>query len=780
MENAGSIGIGVILGLAIKNASAVGKVVKDFSNLEKIAAKTKLGISGLQKELNTLKLNANLRAELKAQRKGLQDELFSLGNIISGGIVGKSIKVGIDFESAMADVKKVTDLSEGHTLEGLKQDILDLSKKLPMTAEEIANIVTEGGKLGLASKEALEFGKTATAMGVAFEMSANEAGEAIGGLMANLQTDVKGIKDLGDSINYLADKGSSDAKNIVNIVSRIGGMGNLIGLQRENMAALAATLDEVKIPAEVAGTAISSMFTKLSTADTLGAKAEEAFSQLGLSGEFMKKALNRNSQEAINILLSRIKTLDKESQIGVITNIFGNDSGTIRAMATLVNGYDRYQELLKMTNSEEKKGSMDKELINKCETTASILKILGNNISALAIKFSDALLPVVKLVASGFSFVIDIVDTLLSKFPVLSTIVATATTVFLLAKPAVLAYAIAKNYLKDCTILLKSALIKTRIHLLAFRNSCILSNITLKAKTVTTTIYTTSLKALSFVLGGLNKVFKAVANGIRVLSVAMMSNPIGLILGGIAIVAGLIIANWDKVKSWFKSFIEWLRPVWEPIYNAIKAVFNKCSGVIGYFKNNALNIIFPFVGILKFIWKPIYEVFKWVFDKCALVFASFKDIIMSVASPLAEFLNSIWQGVGDFFYSIFSSLFEWFASKLSWVGDMISSISGFIKDALDFVGLGDDKEVKISQSEQNKEKVFTTNTYKDELAKTKSINHTPSFNNGNINISVNGTFNIATKDGNFNMQEFANAIQKSVFDALRKQEQNKINTTIYG
>ncbi|ELT5426875.1 phage tail tape measure protein, partial [Campylobacter coli] len=386
----------------------------------------------------------------------------------------------------------------------------------------------------------------------------------------------------------------------------------------------------------------------------------------------------------------------------------------------------------------------------------------------------------VKLVASGFSFVIDIVDTLLSKFPVLSTIVATATTVFLLAKPAVLAYAIAKNYLKDCTILLKSALIKTRIHLLAFRNSCILSNITLKVKTITTNIYTTSLKALSFVLGGLNKVFKLVAIGIRVLSMAMMSNPIGLILGGIAIVAGLIIANWDRVKSWFMSFIEWLRPVWEPIYNAIKAVFNKCSGVIGYFKNNALNIIFPFVGILKFIWKPIYEVFKWVFDKCALVFTSFKDIIMSVASPLAEFLNSIWQGVGDFFYSIFGSLFDWFASKLSWVGDMISSISGFIKDALDFVGLGDDEEVKISQSEQNKEKVFTTNTYKDELAETKSINHAPSFNNGNINISVNGTFNIATKDGNFNMQEFANTIQKSVFDALRKQEQNKINTTIYG
>lgn len=76
MENAGSIGIGVVLGLVTKNASAVGKIVKDFNNLEKVAAKTKLGISGLQKQLDTLKLNSNLREELKAQRKGLQDEIL--------------------------------------------------------------------------------------------------------------------------------------------------------------------------------------------------------------------------------------------------------------------------------------------------------------------------------------------------------------------------------------------------------------------------------------------------------------------------------------------------------------------------------------------------------------------------------------------------------------------------------------------------------------------------------------------------------------------------------
>ncbi|HED0887273.1 TPA: phage tail tape measure protein, partial [Campylobacter coli] len=589
---------------------------------------------------------------------------------------------------------------------------------------------------------------------------------------------LKDMEDLGDSINNLSDNSASKAREIIDVMKRTAAAGKQIGFTKEQIAALSSSFISLGKGPEVAGTAINSLYRVLATADNMGTKTESAFAKLGISGAFLKQASFDDPQKALDMFLQRISKLDQKEQMGVLVDIFGREFAD--DMATLVGGLDTYKEALKNAGDEAKKGSLQREFDTRAATTENSIILMKNAFNSLAVNLGSVFLPAISWVSAGISYLVNSITYITGLVPGLNGVLGGLIATFLLAKPAVLAYAIAKNYLKDCTILLKSALIKTRIHLLAFRNSCILSNIALKAKTVTTTIYTTSPKALSFVLGGLNKVFKAVANGIRVLSVAMKSNPIGLILGGIAIVAGLIIANWDKVKSWFKSFIEWLKPVWEPIYNVIKAVFNKCSGVIGYFKNNALNIIFPFVGILKFIWKPIYEVFKWVFDKCALVFASFKDIIMSVASPLAEFLNSIWQGIGDFFYSIFGSLFEWFASKLSWVGDMISSISGFIKDALDFIGLGDDEEVKISQSEQNKEKVFTTNTYKDELAETKSINHTPSFNNGNINVSVNGTFNIATKDGNFNMQEFANAIQKSVFDALRKQEQNKINTTIYG
>ncbi|EIS7763972.1 phage tail tape measure protein, partial [Campylobacter jejuni] len=716
----------------------VGKVVKDFSNLEKIAAKTKLGISGLQKELNTLKLNANLRAELKAQRKGLQDEFLSLGNVIRGGIIGKGLGEAISFESAMADVRKVVNFDEGDDIKKMSADILKMSQTLPVTANELAAIAAAGGQIGLGSKDVREFTNLVTKMKVAFDMSAEDVGDSVAKIKNILGISLKDMEDLGDSINNLSDNSASKAREIIDVMKRTAAAGKQIGFTKEQIAALSSSFISLGKGPEVAGTAINSLYRVLATADNMGTKTESAFAKLGISGAFLKQASFDDPQKALDMFLQRISKLDQKEQMGVLVDIFGREFAD--DMATLVGGLDTYKEALKNAGDEAKKGSLQREFDTRAATTENSIILMKNAFNSLAVNLGSVFLPAISWVSAGISYLVNSITYITGLVPGLNGVLGGLIATFLLAKPAVLAYAIAKNYLKDCTILLKSALIKTRIHLLAFRNSCILSNITLKAKTVTTTIYTTSLKALSFVVGGLNKVFKAVAIGIRVLSMAMMSNPIGLILGGIAIVAGLIIANWDKVKSWFKSFIEWLKPVWEPIYNVIKAVF----------------------------------------DKCALVFTSFKDIIMSVASPLAEFLNSIWQGVGDFFYSIFGSLFDWFASKLSWVGDMISSISGFIKDALDFVGLGDDEEVKISQSEQNKEKVFTTNTYKDELAETKSINHAPSFNNGNINISVNGTFNIATKDGNFNMQEFANTIQKSVFDALRKQEQNKINTTIYG
>ncbi|EAL5038848.1 phage tail tape measure protein [Campylobacter jejuni] len=738
MENMGNLGIGIALGFVLKNAGVVKEVSKDFKSLEEALSKTKIGIKGFEKQLNGLKLNSKISEQLKAQKESIKNEILSLKTLVTGGLISQTIGSSINFESAMADVRKVVNFDEGDDIKKMSADILKMTRVLPATAEELAAIAAAGGQIGLGSKDVREFTGLVTKMKVAFDMSAEDVGDSVAKIKNILGISLKDMEDLGDSINNLSDNSASKAREIIDVMKRTAAAGKQIGFTKEQIAALSSSFISLGKGPEVAGTAINSLYRVLATADNMGTKTESAFAKLGISGAFLKQASFDDPQKALDMFLQRISKLDQKEQMGVLVDIFGREFAD--DMATLVGGLDTYKEALKNASDEAKKGSLQREFDTRAATTENSITKMKSAFKELSIAIGNNFLEPISnaaLVLQGF---INKLTNFAINSPKLTTTIIGIGIGFLTLKPIFLTLRFEIFYLINSWRLLQNILLYSQIAFKLVASSCNLANIALKAKTVTTAIYTTSLKVLSFVLGGLNKVFKLVAIGIRVLSVAMMSNPIGLILGGIAIVAGLIIANWDKVKSWFKSFIEWLKPVWEPIYNVIKAVF----------------------------------------DKCALVFTSFKDIIMSVASPLAEFLNSIWQGVGDFFYSIFGSLFDWFASKLSWVGDMISSISGFIKDALDFVGLGDDEEVKISQSEQNKEKVFATNTYKDELAETKSINHTPSFNNGNINVSVNGTFNIATKDGNFNMQEFANTIQKSVFDALRKQEQNKINTTIYG
>ena len=60
-----------------------------------------------------------------------------------------------------------------------------------------------------------------------------------------------------------------------------------------------------------------------------------------------------------------------------------------------------------------------------------------------------------------------------------------------------------------------------------------------------------------------SRVFPAVIAGFRALTVAMMSNPIGAIVGGIAIAATLVVTNWESVKNFFMTIWEPIKPVWE-------------------------------------------------------------------------------------------------------------------------------------------------------------------------------------------------------------------------
>ncbi|MDK4698921.1 phage tail tape measure protein [Kingella negevensis] len=69
--------------------------------------------------------------------------------VASAGTLVLPIKLAIDFRSAMADVKRVVDFDTPEQFKQMGQDIVAMTRQIPMSANELAKIVALGGQSGV-------------------------------------------------------------------------------------------------------------------------------------------------------------------------------------------------------------------------------------------------------------------------------------------------------------------------------------------------------------------------------------------------------------------------------------------------------------------------------------------------------------------------------------------------------------------------------------------------------------------------------------------------------
>ncbi|MCG8420792.1 MAG: hypothetical protein MJE77_22960 [Proteobacteria bacterium] len=65
----------------------------------------------------------------------------------------------------------------------------------------------------------------------------------------------------------------------------------------------------------------------------------------------------------------------------------------------------------------------------------------------------------------------------------------------------------------------------------------------------------------------------AVITGVRMIGTALMSNPIGLIIGGIALAAELIIKFWQPIKGFFTGLWDGVKSIFVTTWEWIKGSF---------------------------------------------------------------------------------------------------------------------------------------------------------------------------------------------------------------
>ena len=310
----------------------------------------------------------------------------------------ESTKAAMEFESSMADVAKVVDglkdSSGKATAEYAKmsQGILDLSKKLPMTAEDISTIVASAGQAGIARKDLLQFAEDATKMGIAFDVTAEQAGDWMAQWRTALKLNQGEVVTLADQINYLGNTSSEKASKLANIVSRVGSLGQIAGLSGGQVAALGAATTGIE--PEVAATGLKKLMTTMTAGASATAKQKKVLDSLGISATDLAKRMQTDAQGAIMDLLGAINKLPKAEQTAAIKNYFGAES--LSTIAVLSNNLGNLKSQFdKVGDSSNYAGSMQGEYEARAATTENSIQLMKNSLTALKIQIGTHMLPIV-------------------------------------------------------------------------------------------------------------------------------------------------------------------------------------------------------------------------------------------------------------------------------------------------------------------------------------------------------------------------------------------------
>jgi len=651
----------------------------------------------LGRTMRDLRMNAVQQAGIQTRlennrqaRADMQGEIMGL--VGAGFTLSVPIKLAIDFESAMADVKKVVDFGDNPILakqgvEVLSSEILRLSSIRPMSATDIANIVALGGQSGIAKEQLMQFADSAVKMGVAFDISAQQAGQSMAELRSAFQLDQKGVETLADKINYLGNTTPAAAKSIMEIVQRVGAFGEVAGYSTGTVAVLGASMKGFGIAEEVAAPSIKNMMLSLVAGETATKGQISAWKKLGFDHEQVAKDMQTNAEGTTLAVLKAISKLDKHEQASTLKELFGSES--LLGIAPLLANLGLIEERLAgIKNASNFDGSMNKEYEARAETTANNIQLLKNNMAHLGIAIGSVVLPALnglindikpviesvigfakanpvlvatlfKVVAALFAFKVGSLGvrfafSLLSSglLSVIGIGVRTAGTVRMLsgaftlfkmgrAVSALRLFGLSARQARTAISLFTGGFNLIRSGATGFVS--ILSKIMAFAR-----LFGSSLVSVGVKVG---QAFMMIGRVIAIVGRAMLTNPIVLIGMLIAGVAYLIYKNWDTIKPMLIGFWQsitqaangawqWLVGIWSGFTTWFGGLWNGISSWIGGVWTGIVNGATAAWQWLVGIWGGAVAWFSGLWT-------SVQAVAVGVWTGITGFIGSVWANIRD-------------------------------------------------------------------------------------------------------------------------------------
>jgi TP901 family phage tail tape measure protein len=342
-------------------------------------------------------MSKNLKGFQK-DAKNIMVNAAVMGTAIASAFV-IPINQAMEFESSMADVRKVVNFDTPAQFKEMGEDVLKLSTRLPMAANAIAQIVAAGGQAGIAREDLQQFASDAVKMGVAFDQTAEESGQMMAQWRTAFKMTQKDVVGLADKINYLGNTGPASAGKISEIVTRIGPLGGVAGVASGEIAAMGATIAGMGVESEIAATGIKNFMLSLTSGKSATSSQKKALKFIKIDPAQLAADMQKDSKKAMLKVLDSLAKVPKEKQAAVMNALFGKES--LGAIAPLLTNLDLLRKNFgRVSDAQQYGASMQKEYESRAATTSNSVQLLKNQFTAASITIGDMFLPtIVKLSA---------------------------------------------------------------------------------------------------------------------------------------------------------------------------------------------------------------------------------------------------------------------------------------------------------------------------------------------------------------------------------------------
>lgn len=332
----------------------------------------------------------------------LRDALAAAGVIKALEKTAEALKAcvvaSVEFESAMAGVAKTTDLTETE-LASMADEIQALATQIPATTTEIAGVAEAAGQLGIASDDILSFTEVMVNLGVATNLSSEEAASALAKFANVVKMSADDYEKLGSTIVDLGNNFATTEADIVSMATRLASTGEIVGLTEPQIMAIATALSSVGIEAEAGGSAISKLLKQLETMVATGDETLSDFAAVaGMTAEEFSQAWGEDAVSALSMFINGLGNVDAAggSAAAVLDDLGITEVRLSNAVLALASSDDILTQAVELANAAwEENTALTNEATTRYETTESKLQMLSNAFDNVKTAVGDQLTPAV-------------------------------------------------------------------------------------------------------------------------------------------------------------------------------------------------------------------------------------------------------------------------------------------------------------------------------------------------------------------------------------------------